>query len=331
MTTVSLIIPFYNTHLEYFNELVDDLLKLDKKYYQIILINDGSDDPRMIKYIKEKELDKHFELINKNHEGVSAARNAGIKAAKNDYVMFIDSDDLVNFNLLNYFVERNISQDVVFFHFARNNLERDNQVTFIDIDDSIEYLYEIDRNLPENKNFYYRSACSKLFKTSITKYIKFHENIVYCEDCIYCGEIYDIAKNFLFINSPNLYFYRQNLDSQTRKFDIKFIERYDAFFNKFIELNFKIKGRIKFLMYDTIAIHLNVRVCMSLKSFHFLFAYKFVKSNSVKQAAKYFIENPTLIQKHRVNICKKIHNKHYLTAIVLIVFNRIKVKFGLVK
>ena len=84
---LSIIIPYFNTEI-YTDELLAQLEKQATKDTEIILVDDGSDTP----YEPYQNFIKVFRQTNK---GVSAARNLGLKKAKGDYIVFIDSDDLV--------------------------------------------------------------------------------------------------------------------------------------------------------------------------------------------------------------------------------------------
>lgn len=332
---ISIIIPFYNTYLTHFVELVNQLLTLSKDYFQIILINDGSNSKDILNYIKEKHLNNMFDIINANHVGVSHARNIGIKFASNEYIMFVDSDDLINIDLLNHIVESSFNFDILFFSatYQKEDLFFHGKLDNLISDFDVENIYCNDRFLPPTfSSIGARSCCGKLIKRELlTNFnILFQENLVYCEDCLFCGELYKHIKNYAFVSLPPFYFYRINEKSQTRKFDFNFITRYTLFFNSFIELNHEYSNRIEFAMYDTLAIHLNVRVCMSIKHFHWIYARKVVSSKVMRQMAVYFRKRNDLAP-YRRRICFYIRHKLYFLCILLIVLKRIpislKIKF----
>lgn len=102
--TISIIIPVYNSE-KYLNECIKSLLVQSYKKIQIILINDGSTDssPDICeKYARE---DGRIIYISQKNKGVSATRNAGLKAATGSYVMFVDSDDYLPADALENFLE----------------------------------------------------------------------------------------------------------------------------------------------------------------------------------------------------------------------------------
>ena len=101
---VSVIVPIYNVE-KYIEECLGSIENqtLNKKEYEVILINDCSTDNSLEKAQKFVERNKNFKLINnKNNMGLSRTRNVGIKAiSKNSKrIFFIDSDDYISENFL---------------------------------------------------------------------------------------------------------------------------------------------------------------------------------------------------------------------------------------
>ena len=88
----SIIVPIYNVE-KYLNEAIDSVLQQDFYNYELILVNDGSTDSSGdIAYQYNKKY-PHIQFISQPNGGLSAARNTGMKLAKGDYLMFLDSDD----------------------------------------------------------------------------------------------------------------------------------------------------------------------------------------------------------------------------------------------
>lgn len=89
---VSIIMPMYNA-ANYVTEAILSVQAQDYDNWELIVINDGSTDdgPEIVKRLAQT--DPRIKLINKTNGGIASARNAGIKAAKGQYVAFLDSDD----------------------------------------------------------------------------------------------------------------------------------------------------------------------------------------------------------------------------------------------
>jgi len=75
---------------------MDSLSAIDKNIYEIIIINDGSQDDSETICNQFKDKHNNTFVIHKENEGVSIARNYGILNAQGQYVTFVDSDDFVN-------------------------------------------------------------------------------------------------------------------------------------------------------------------------------------------------------------------------------------------
>lgn len=89
---ISVIIPIYNTG-KYLKKCVCSIMNQTYNDLQIILVNDGSTDDSLAIMTELKNVDSRILIIDRKHEGVSGARNAGIEAATGDFISFIDSDD----------------------------------------------------------------------------------------------------------------------------------------------------------------------------------------------------------------------------------------------
>ncbi len=89
---VSIIIPVYNCE-KYIEGAIRSTLNQSYENIEVIAVNDGSGDNSKALIEKFAEKDKRVILVDKENGGVSSARNAGINAAKGEYIMFLDADD----------------------------------------------------------------------------------------------------------------------------------------------------------------------------------------------------------------------------------------------
>ncbi|QQN39472.1 glycosyltransferase family 2 protein [Acinetobacter sp. CS-2] len=99
MTKLSLIIPIYKVE-NYIIECLESVCCQLVEGLEVILVNDGTPDSSMLmarKYISEKyaHLVNQFVFIDQENQGLSGARNTGIQEAKGKYLMFLDSDDIL--------------------------------------------------------------------------------------------------------------------------------------------------------------------------------------------------------------------------------------------
>lgn len=98
---VSVIIPVYNTE-KYLAECLDSILNQTLDSYEIIIVNDGSTDGSLQLINQYEKCYSNISVINQTNKKQGAARNAGLKAAKGEYVCFIDSDDMLKKNALEH-------------------------------------------------------------------------------------------------------------------------------------------------------------------------------------------------------------------------------------
>lgn len=92
---VSIIIPCYN-HGAFIVEAIDSVKKNNSdKNYEIIIVNDGSTDKATIETLRLLEA-KGYQVVNQENQGLSAARNAGIRKASGKYILPLDADNMIN-------------------------------------------------------------------------------------------------------------------------------------------------------------------------------------------------------------------------------------------
>ena len=95
MSKLSIIVPIYNVE-KYLLRCLDSIAAQTCRAFEAILIDDGSPDGcgRICDEYAAK--DPRFTVIHQENRGVSAARNAGLRAAKGEYVGFVDPDDFID-------------------------------------------------------------------------------------------------------------------------------------------------------------------------------------------------------------------------------------------
>ncbi|HUW88540.1 MAG TPA: glycosyltransferase family A protein [Candidatus Paceibacterota bacterium] len=113
-TLVSIVIPNYNGAL-FLEDAVSSALEQDYPNKEIIVVDDGSSD-NSVELLKA--FSQEIVLIETKNRGASAARNAGILAARGEYVAFLDSDDIWQKNKLSIQMEIMVARnlDLVYCH-----------------------------------------------------------------------------------------------------------------------------------------------------------------------------------------------------------------------
>ena len=96
---ISVVIPFYNS-LSFLLRAISCLKKQSLSSFEVILVDDGSDEDPTPFIAKEIDIDGRFHLIRQPHKNAGAARNLGIKLVRGEYVIFLDADDTFDKRLL---------------------------------------------------------------------------------------------------------------------------------------------------------------------------------------------------------------------------------------
>lgn len=120
MKKISVIVPAYNAE-KTIRRCLESLTISTYKEFEVIVVDDGSNDNTVGIVKKYGNNDNRIKLISKSNAGPSAARNSGLDCATGDIITFVDSDDYVE---ANYFHDLShafddLTVDVVFFEFAR--------------------------------------------------------------------------------------------------------------------------------------------------------------------------------------------------------------------
>ena len=101
---ISVIIPVYKVE-EYFERCVCSLVRQTYENIEIILVDDGSPDNCPTLCDKYAEEDARIKVIHKINGGLSDARNAGIREASGEYILFVDSDDYIDLDACEKFIQ----------------------------------------------------------------------------------------------------------------------------------------------------------------------------------------------------------------------------------
>ena len=115
---LSIVIPVYNVE-KYLRQCLDSVLAQTFSDYEVICVNDGSTDGsgRILKeYASGHSVVK---VVEQKNGGLSAARNAGLKKAEGEYVLFLDSDDWLEKDALQTLADATDGQDMICFNGRR--------------------------------------------------------------------------------------------------------------------------------------------------------------------------------------------------------------------
>lgn len=108
---ISIVVPIYNSY-NTIDRCIQSLLTQDVENIQLVMIDDGSTDKSLAKLREYADNDPRFTVISQENSGQGAARNVGISASEGKYILFVDSDDYLENNVLGSLIgqmeERNL-------------------------------------------------------------------------------------------------------------------------------------------------------------------------------------------------------------------------------
>lgn len=206
---VSVIIPVYKVE-EYLESCVNSVINQSYRNIEIILVDDGSPDKCGYMCDMFSKKDNRIRVIHKNNGGLSDARNAGLDICIGNYIVFVDSDDLVDVNyierLLNL-VESGADIAVCvpkLFHNEQDLYKKTETPVNISVLSSKQALREL---LIQNNYYFEPSAWGKIYKAELFEHLRFPFG-KYFEDLATTYLAVDMAKNVV-CTTEKLYFYRQ--------------------------------------------------------------------------------------------------------------------------
>lgn len=222
----SIIIPLYNTE-NYIGECIDSLLMQTMSDFEIIVVDDGSEDKgaEIVKSYAQK--DKRIKLLQKANGGQSTARNYGFRHAQGEYVIFIDSDDFItckDYLQILYSKIEESDADVVMYRYNKFYENRNPQLekcgySFENVTDITDPATLIP--ILAKGDAYYGSAWTKTVRRGLLcdNGIEFDEDLR-CEDIDWSYRIVEVAKKIACVDREFLA-YRQREGSVTKVCTLK--------------------------------------------------------------------------------------------------------------
>lgn len=176
---ISIIVPVYNVE-EYLEKCVMSLVNQTLQDIEIVLIDDGSPDNcgKICDDFACK--DSRVKVLHKANGGLSSARNAGVKIAKGDFLMFVDSDDWVEPNFCETALDKLEKYDVDILSFGYNWIKSDGSIKEMSTDkDKILSSEKGIEELITLKDVIYNLPCNKIYKAKLFEGIEFPDGKLY--------------------------------------------------------------------------------------------------------------------------------------------------------
>lgn len=223
---VSIIVPVYNGE-KFIVECVNSLIEQTYKNIEIILIDDGSKDSTLAKMKLLKEKDKRIIVISQKNSGVSVARNNGIKNSHGNYITFVDSDDEVNKNYVEYLITA-MKENGADISLTRKPRKFNSKTVFENDENIADKIEVVDGITAANEMLLYKiviSSWNKMFNRTllIKNNILFNKKLSFGEGFEFVINAF-LCANIVAIGNQKIYNYRvDNENSVMTKFSRKLV------------------------------------------------------------------------------------------------------------
>ena len=234
--SLSIIIPVHNSE-DYLKECVESALQGLREDDEVILVENGSSDSSWEICRSYDEAYPCVRAVRLETAGVSRARNCGISAAKGDWIVFLDADDILDPGLVPAVQESDIEADILLLDYRFLDEEpaeaRDHPSDIRDVSPELlrravlqyaKYRTQI-RQAANLDNVTIWSCCAKLIRRDflIGHQIRFPEELCLSEDTAFSLQLYCSAEKVCYMGQ-NAFFYRRTLNSASRVHHPKLLE-----------------------------------------------------------------------------------------------------------
>ena len=284
-TLVSIIVPIFNVE-KYLEHCLSSLCNQTYGNLDIVLVDDGSTDQsgNLIDLWSKK--DKRIQALHKSNGGLSDARNYGLDFAKGEFVIFVDSDDYMSIDSIEYMlqIQKNLNSDIVIGAFIEvdENTNSELRVT----QNAITINFTPEKAIEESlyRKYFGCSACGNLYRKKVISR-QFPK-----------GRLYeDLSVTYIFMSNASritytskiVYYYRQRAGSIIHSFNISRIDYLKGAqeLENFCKIHYpKLEGVCKCRVFSS-AINFVINIDNNSKQNHldlFLLAWREVKRTRIR-------------------------------------------------
>ncbi|WP_158214113.1 glycosyltransferase family 2 protein [Bifidobacterium vansinderenii] len=224
---VTVVVPVYNAeaHLE---QCVNSITGQTYRNIELVLVDDGSSDgsPAFCDHLVLTQ--RNAQVIHQSNQGVAAARNAGLQSSHGDYVMFVDSDDWLEYDAISTAVEQSEHDRLDLYVMGYRRVLEHGEGTAPELievtgDDALHTIDDVRSERCQNElcsldaaGFLY-SCWGKLFRREWVGDVRFREGDSYGEDSIFVMDCLEHGGRVL-VGSAPFYDYREQATGLVRGF-----------------------------------------------------------------------------------------------------------------
>ncbi len=209
---VSILIPAYNVE-EYLANCLESILSQTYQDLHLVVIDDGSKDSTLQVMQDFAERDSRVEIFHQENQGVAETRNNLLGKVKGEYVLFVDADDWIESDMVEYLVTLAIESEVEFVMCDRvindtRPFRGNTEVKSLSQEEAVkDFLHH---------EYFVGSLCNKLLSSNLLHNERFHRGISYGEDALFVWDILQKVEKIV-VSNKQLYHYRMNEESITHQ------------------------------------------------------------------------------------------------------------------
>ena len=222
--TVSIIVPVYNCE-NYLENCVKSLTDQTYSDIEIVLVNDGSEDNSAKICDSLKLTDSRITVIHQENKGVSAARNKGIEISKGKYFMFVDSDDTISDNAVEFLLNDATRYNADIVSAVKSTINENGEI-HSPYDNREIHIYEGKESLILSLQYERQtnSACAKLFRREMFADIRFCEGRSINEDGYFLFQCFSLYPVYVQHNVSIYQYYIRNNSNSRSRFSEKYLD-----------------------------------------------------------------------------------------------------------
>lgn len=212
---ISIIVPVYNAE-RYLSRCINSVLSQSFSEFELILIDDGSQDQSGILCDDYAKRDSRIRVVHQSNQGQAAARNLGVREALGEWICFVDSDDLVHPQMLENLYHTAVKTGVGISMCSAAEFQEfpclaDDPVlptfdTYVVNEVFLQELLE--------KKYYYWVVWAKLIRREIVEKYPFEEGRIYEDNAVVCKWL--TAAGTVAVSTQKLYYYYVNFAGTTK-------------------------------------------------------------------------------------------------------------------
>lgn len=205
---ISILIAAYNA-AAFLPKCLDSVLGQTYQNLQVVIVDDGSKDNTLGVCQRYAEKDSRIEVYHQENQGVAATRNHLLEKVKGDYVLFVDADDWIELDMVEYLVSlaTEVGAEMVMCDRVINDAKpsyKKPEVNILPQEDAVRDFIHHD--------YFVGALWNKLFKSSVVYDLSFNKDIWYGEDALFTWDVLQRV-DMVAVSNKQLYHFFMNEES----------------------------------------------------------------------------------------------------------------------